>query len=82
MTLKPCSRIDVGCDPKIDDRWEVSHDEESLATCLEVGDYFVVVVTDDAQDNASFWILICIKRLHMVAQENTCRCIWSNVSLW
>ncbi len=54
MTLEPCSPIDVGCDLEIDDRWEVSHDGESLVACLEVGDYFVVVAIDDAQDNVGF----------------------------
>ncbi len=48
VTLEHCSPIDVGCDPKTDDRWEVSHDGESLATCLKVGDYFVVGAIDDA----------------------------------
>ncbi len=69
MTLEPCSTIDVRCDPAIDHRWEISHDGESSITCLKVGDYFVIVVIDDAQDNVGFWILICTKRLHMVAHE-------------
>jgi hypothetical protein len=39
MTLEPCSPIDVGCDLEINNRWEVSHNGESLTTCLEVNDY-------------------------------------------
>lgn len=34
MTLEPCSPIDVGCDLEIDNRWEVSHNGESLTTWL------------------------------------------------
>ncbi len=48
VTLEPCSPIDARCDPKIDDRWEISHDGKSLTSYLEVGAYFVVVAIDDA----------------------------------
>jgi hypothetical protein len=48
---------------------EVFHDSESLAACLEVGDYFAVATIDDAEDNAGFWVLMCTKRLHMVTKE-------------
>jgi hypothetical protein len=67
VTLEPCSPIDVRCDLDIHDRWQVSHDGESLTACVEVG--FVVVAINDTQDNASSWILICTERLHMVAHE-------------
>jgi hypothetical protein len=52
--LKPCSPIDAWCDLEIDDKWEVSHDGESLVACLEVGDYFVVVTSNDAQNSVGF----------------------------
>jgi hypothetical protein len=61
MALKPCSPIDVKCDLETNDIWEASHDGESLATCLEIGECFVVVANDDTKDGARFWILICTK---------------------
>ncbi len=30
--------------------WEVSQDGELLTTCLEVGDYFVIVANDDIKN--------------------------------
>lgn len=39
VALEPCSPIDDRCDFKTNDTWEVSHDEETLAACLEIGDY-------------------------------------------
>jgi hypothetical protein len=39
ITLEPCSHIDVGYDPEIDNRWEDSHNVESLVACLEFSDY-------------------------------------------
>ncbi len=54
VTLEPCSPIDAWCDLEIDDKWEVSHDGESLITCLEIGECFVVIITDDAQNNVGF----------------------------
>ncbi len=68
VTLEPCSAIDVRCDLIIDDMWQVSHDGESLTTCLEVGDYFVVVATNDVEE-CWFWVLMCTEKLHMVIEE-------------
>jgi hypothetical protein len=50
VALKPCSPIDAKCNLKVDDMWEVSQDGELLTTCLEVGDYFVIVVNDDIKN--------------------------------
>ncbi len=57
VTLEPCSSIDTRCDLDIDDMPEVYHDGESLATCLEVGDQFAIVATNDIEDSASFQVL-------------------------
>ncbi len=54
VTLKPCSPIDAWCDLEIDDKWEVFHDGDSLVACLEIGECFVVVITNDAQFNVGF----------------------------
>ncbi len=39
LALEPCSPIDDRCDLETNDTWEVSHDGETLAACLEIGDY-------------------------------------------
>ncbi len=37
--------------------WEVSQDGELLTTCLEVGDYFVVIANDNIKTSSvGFWI--------------------------
>jgi hypothetical protein len=54
VTLEPCSPIDAWCDLETNDKWEVSHDGESLITYLEIGECFVVVITDDAQNSVGF----------------------------
>jgi hypothetical protein len=56
VTLKPCSSINVRCDPNIDDMQKVFHDGESLAAYLEVGEYFVVVAINDIKDSVGFWV--------------------------
>jgi hypothetical protein len=42
---------------------------KSLATFLEVGDYFVVVAQNNIEDNVGFWILMCVEGLHMVTKD-------------
>jgi hypothetical protein len=36
----------------VDDMWEVSQDGELLTTCLEVGDYFVVIANDNIKTSS------------------------------
>jgi hypothetical protein len=43
MTLEHCLPIDSRCDIETIDAWEIFNDGESLATYLEVGDYFVII---------------------------------------
>jgi hypothetical protein len=52
VALKPCSPINAKCDLKVDDMWEVSQDGKLLTTCLEVGDYFVIVTNDDIKKSS------------------------------
>jgi hypothetical protein len=69
VTLEPCLLIDYMCDIKTIDAWEVSNDGESLATCLEIGDCFVVITQDNTKDSASFLVLMCVEGLHMVTKD-------------
>jgi hypothetical protein len=54
VTLEPCSSIDARCDLDIDDMREVFHDGESLAACLEVGNYFAIATINDVENDATF----------------------------
>jgi hypothetical protein len=69
VTLEPCLPIDFRCPIETIDAWEVSNDGHSLATCLEVGDNFVVIAQDNIENNACFWVLMCVERLHMVTKD-------------
>jgi hypothetical protein len=54
VTLEPCLPIDSRCDIETIDAWEVSNDGESLATCFEVGDCFVITTQDNTEKNVGF----------------------------
>jgi hypothetical protein len=69
VTLEPCLPIDSMFEIEIIDALKVSDDGESLATCLEIGDCFVVVAQGNTKDSVGFWVLMCVEGLHMVTKN-------------
>ncbi len=68
--MEPCNATYALCDVEYDENdWGVGEDNNELATSLKVGDNFVVV---DALDNygVDFFILQCVKKLHIVDEDS------------
>ena len=70
VTLQPCAADDAECDVELHiDVWGNPRDSNELASMLDVGDNFVVKTDSVDGEGASFYILQCFKRLHVVNKD-------------
>jgi hypothetical protein len=78
VTLELCHSRDVFCDVGYDEiDWGVGVDSNELVVGLKVGDNFVVVVAPSNNEGVDFFILQCIKQMHIV-QEDASLDDWGN----
>jgi hypothetical protein len=78
VTLEPCHLGYAFCDVECDETdWGIGVDNNEQATCLRVGDNFVIVVALGNNEGVDFFILQCIKEMHIV-QENVGLDDWGN----
>ena len=78
VTLQPCAADDAECDVEVrTDVWGNPGDSNELASMLDVGDNFAVKADSADEEGASFYIVQCFKRLHVVNKDARTRSIWS-----
>jgi len=54
-----------------DVNWDYGEDGNALATCLEIGDNFVVNAIANNDEGQEFWLIRCSKPLHKVNKNFT-----------
>ncbi len=70
IRLVPCKPQNAKDDEIDEDNYLISSDKEMLATTLDVGDHFVVIVIEDNNKGDDFWVFICEEALAMVEEVN------------
>jgi len=67
VSLKPCDTSNVLCDMELDDlAWGMGSGRNGFAANLEVGDNFTIRAKARNEEGADFYILKCLKPLHIV----------------
>ncbi len=67
VTLEPCDTSDVLCDMELDElAWGMGSERNGLAAYLEVGDNFSIRAEERNEEGVDFYILKCLKPLHIV----------------
>ncbi len=49
-----------------DGNWQHCIDGDELTTCLNIGDNFVIKTKEGNYEGSNFWLICCIKPLHIV----------------
>jgi hypothetical protein len=71
VTLQPCAADDAECEVELrTDVWGNPGDSNELASMLDVGDNFAVKAESNDGEGASFYIVQCFKRLHVVNKDD------------
>jgi len=71
VTLEPCHATYALCDAKFDDEnWGVGEDNDDLVAGLVVGDYFAFMAAWNNYEGVDFFILQCVKELHIVEDDS------------
>ena len=70
ITLEPCDAEDVLCDPEYNDTtWGIGGDSNDLAAQLQVGDNFAILAEPNNDEGTQFYILTCVKPMHIVEED-------------
>jgi hypothetical protein len=71
VTLEPCEATNVLCDVEYDENvWGVGEENNDLVVGLSVGDNFAIVIALDNYEGVDFFILQCVKELHIVEKDS------------
>ncbi len=74
IQLVTCKPQDVREDEVNENNCLINNDMEMLATTLDVGDHFAIIVTKDNSKGDDFWVLICEESLVMVEEVSKVDC--------
>jgi hypothetical protein len=71
VTLEPYHATYVLCDVEYDENdWGVGEDNNELVASLKIGDDFAIMATLDNYKGVYFFILQCVKELHIVYEDS------------
>ncbi len=70
IQLVTCKPQDARKDEVNENNSLINNDMEMLATTLDVGDHFAIIVTKDNSEGDDFWVLICEESLAMVEEAS------------
>lgn len=71
--MVPC-RLEDARDEVEEDNTLINNDHEMLATSLNVGEHFAIIVAKDNLEGDDLWIFICEKTLVMVEELSKVDC--------
>jgi hypothetical protein len=71
VTLEPCHATNVFCDVEYDENdWGVGEDNNELVAGLRIRDNFAIMAALDNYEGVDFFILQCVKKLHIVDEDS------------
>ncbi len=69
--MEPCHATYALCDVEYDENdWGVGEDNNELVAGLRVGDNFAIVNEPNNYEGFDFFILQCVKKLHIIDEDS------------